>query len=106
MWSSASLLIYYSKINQNVQQNLVSIEKHNLIILFFCITGPSLPYVLSYSAMAESPDGRGVLLFGGWTYNNIQNKRILELRAGADSWNILNVTLENARSSHVVIPLT
>ena len=102
MWSSASLLIYYSKINQNTQQNLVSIEKHNLIILFFCITGPSLPYILFDSAMAESPDGRGVLLFGGF----FSPKSILELRAGADSWNMLNVTLENARSQHVVIPLT
>ena len=41
-------------------------EKHILIILFFnCITGPSLPYGLYDSAMAESPDGRGVILFGG-----------------------------------------
>ena len=77
----------------------------NLIILFFCITGPSLPYGLEYSAMAESPDGRGVLLFGGYTENG-REKRILELRAGADSWNILNVTLENERYRHVVIPLT
>ena len=81
----------------------------NLIILLFCIiTGPSLPYNLFLSAMAESPDGRGVLLFGGsscCTENGVE-KRILELRAGADSWNILNVTLENTRSYHVVIPLT
>ena len=60
-----------------------------------------------YSAMATSPDGRGVILFGGsGTKNNIE-KRILELRAGADSWKILNVTLENnGRSAHVVIPLS
>ena len=56
--------------------------------------------------MAESPDGRGVLLFGGVSTENGYEKRILELRAGADSWNILNVTLENARWYHVVIPLT
>ena len=106
IWSSASLLIYYSKINQNVQQNLVSIEKHNLIILFFCITGPSLPYGLEYSTMAESPDVRGVLLFGGYSTENLYEKRILELQARADSWNILNVTLQNGRYGHVVIPLT
>ena len=53
--------------------------------------------------MAESPDGKGVILFGGWSTE--QEKRILELRAGANSWNILDITLENARSSHVVIPL-
>ena len=80
--------------------------KINLIILFFCITGPSLPYDLHSSAMAEFPDGRGVLLFGGDSTENDRENRILELRAGADSWNILNVTLENARRNHIVIPLT
>ena len=49
--------------------------------------------------MAESLDGRGVLLFGG------QGNRILELRAGADSWDILNVTMKYSRNNNVVIPL-
>ena len=57
-----------------------------------------------YSAMAESPDGSGVLLFGGYTERSYE-KRILELRAGADSWNILDVSLENPRAYHVVLPL-
>ena len=56
--------------------------------------------------MAELPDKRGVLLFGGESTKNPYEKRILELRAGAHSWNILNITLENARVNHVVIPLT
>ena len=51
--------------------------------------------------MAESPDGRGVILFGGAS----NEKRILELRADANSWNILDKTLENERYVHVVIPL-
>ena len=55
--------------------------------------------------MAESPDGRGIILFGGFS-ETPHEKKILELRAGADSWNILNVTLENARAGHVVIPLS
>ena len=56
--------------------------------------------------MAESPDGRGVLLFGGATDGDEYDKdRILELRAGANSWNILNITLEIGREYHVVIPL-
>ena len=85
---------------------MVLAEKHNLIIFFFYITGPLLPYVLAYSAMAESPDGRGVLLFGGLSTENYYEKRILELRPEADSWNILNVSLQNGRIRHVVIPLT
>ena len=85
---------------------MVLAEKHNLIIFFFYITGPLLPYVLAYSAMAESPDGRGVILFGGYSTETQWEKRILELRAGADSWNILDITLQKSRKYHVVIPLT
>ena len=55
--------------------------------------------------MAESPDGRGVLLFGGWNGNGASENRILELRAGTNSWNILDITLKNNREAHVVIPL-
>ena len=54
--------------------------------------------------MAESPDGKGVLLFGGMSNGNYEN-RILELRAGANSWNFLDITLENGRYKHSVIPL-
>ena len=68
--------------------------------------GPYLPYasILAYSAMTKSPDGRGVIIFGGHTAWGSE-KRILELRAGASSWTILDLTLENGRSNHVVIPL-
>ena len=55
--------------------------------------------------MAESPDGRGVLLFGGASSENSNEDRILELRAGANSWNILDITLKNGRVYHAVIPL-
>ena len=79
-------------------------SKKSDFLLLFCITGPSLPYGLS-STMAESPDGRGVILFGGWSGENGYEKRILELRAGANSWTILDITLENGRYKHVVIPL-
>ena len=82
------------------------INTYTAIISVCCITGPSLPYVLHRSAMAESPDGRGVLLFGGLSTENYYEKRILELRPEADSWNILNVSLQNGRIRHVVIPLT
>ena len=54
--------------------------------------------------MAESPDERGVILFGGATERSYE-KRILELQAGADSWNILDVSLENSRRFHVVFSI-
>ena len=76
-----------------------------MIIILFCITGPTLPYALNSNAMAESPDGRGVLLFGGGSDENDYEDRILELRSGPNSWNILDVTLEIGRYGHVVIPL-
>ena len=71
----------------------------------FCIIGPSLPYGLDSSAMAEFPDGRGVILFGGSSYENNYEKRILELPAGDNSWKLLDKTLEKGRKQHVVIRL-
>ena len=74
----------------------------------FCITGPSVPYHFDSSAMTGSPDGRGVLLFGGAIPDEDEDARdtILELRAGANSWTaILNITLQNGRRDHIVIPL-
>ena len=56
--------------------------------------------------MAKSPDGRGVILFAGYSEeNNYHEKRILELRADANSWNILEITLQNARKNHLVIAI-
>ena len=55
--------------------------------------------------MAESPHGRGVLIFGGISRNNPNPSQILELRAGSNSWNNLNINLEHGRHGHVVVPL-
>ena len=55
--------------------------------------------------MAVSPDGKGVLLFGGIsTLSDHISNEILELRAWAN-WTILNVTLQEQRSSHTAIPI-
>ena len=54
--------------------------------------------------MAESSDGRGVILFGG-LLSGKREKIIMELRAGSNSWNILNIALEEGRREHVVIQL-
>ena len=67
--------------------------------------------------MAKSPDGRGVLLFGGASRTsqnelNVYDDRIFELRTGANSsnflewnWNILDINLKHGRRYHTVIPL-
>ena len=59
--------------------------------------------------MAESPNRRGVILFGGQNsdenYEHSFQERILELRTGATIWTILDITLEIRRIKHVVIPL-
>ena len=95
----------HSNNNKKKISNFDSKEKHNLNFPLFCITGSALPYSLDISAMAESPDGRGVLLFGGYSDEYSYEDRILELRAGANSWNILDITLENGRNGHVVMQL-
>ena len=66
--------------------------------------GPSLPYKLSWSAMATSPDGGGVILFGGY-YGDKPADKILELRFGANEWTELPQKLNQPRSNHVVIPI-
>ena len=60
--------------------------------------------MLGYSAMAKSPDGKGVLLFGGFN-PDYDDDRILELQAVTDSWIIHNITLHDGRRDHTVIPI-
>merc|ERR1712062_198902 len=73
------------------------------------IPGPSLPYELWLSAMATSPDGGGVILFGGSTFNKdddiLGTNKILELRFGANEWTVLPQKLNQPRQYHVVIPI-
>ena len=70
-----------------------------------------MPYNLVESTMAESPDSKCVLLFGGrhnYDDNGIIDPfevRILELCAGAIWWNIKNTTLTYKRGWPTVIPL-
>ena len=76
-------------------------------LYFNIFAGPSLPYGLIFSAMATSPDGGGVILFGG--YNGDKSARedtLLELRYDSDKWTILPQKLNQRRSQHVVIPIT
>ena len=73
------------------------------MILF---AGPELPYKLYESAMATSPDGGGVILFGGWNADkSARVDTILELRFDADEWTELPQKLNSARWYHVVIPI-
>ena len=53
--------------------------------------------------MNESPDGDGVLIFGG-QMGGIPDK-IMELQVGANSWEILTKTLKNPKYQHTVIPI-
>ena len=67
--------------------------------------GPPLPYSYYYSAMATSPDGRGVILFGGWNEGTGKQDKILELRFGSNEWTVLPQKLNQPRGEHVVIPI-
>ena len=66
-----------------------------------------MPYTLWGSAMATSPDGGGVILFGGYNWDKrAEEDTILELRYDSDKWTILPQKLNQRRSQHVVIPIT
>ena len=78
-------------------------------------TGPELPYPILGSAMASSPDGNGVILFGGYRLSAPKGRyidSILELRSDgqtpqgwARNWKTHTIKLQNARGFHVVIPV-
>ena len=61
--------------------------------------------------MASSPDGNGVLLFGGLIIDNAENQlaSILELRSDGKGWvgpwTTLTAKLQYPRAFHVVIPI-
>ena len=55
--------------------------------------------------MATSPDGGGVILFGGWKFGKGKDDKILELRFGANEWTVLPQKLNQPRERHVVIPI-
>ena len=74
----------------------------NCILILF--SGPDLPYQLWDSAMATSPDGRGVILFGGYNDYKRYSDTLLELHYDADEWKILG-KLKQPRKKHVVIPI-
>ena len=57
--------------------------------------------------MATSPDGGGVILFGGWNGDKGANEdTILELRYDSDKWTTLPQKLKQHRAAHAVIPIT
>ena len=75
-------------------------------LYFNIFAGPPLPYKLADSAMATSPDGGGVILFGGYNPDkNGREDKILELRFGANEWTVLPQKLNQPRIQHVVIPI-
>ena len=69
-------------------------------------TGPALPYGIRVSTMETSPDGDGVVLFGGY---GGASDTIMELKAdgqgGVGTWTTLSAKLQYGRDYHVVIPL-
>ena len=69
------------------------------------VAGPSLPKGLVYSAMATSPDGHGVILFGGSPVDGDGDTGIYELRYGSNEWTTLPQKLKDNRFGHAVIPI-
>ena len=71
------------------------------------VAGPSLPKGLVNSAMATSPDGHGVILFGGSPddADGDGDTGIYELRYSSNEWTTLPQKLKYNRASHVAIPI-
>ena len=73
----------------------------------YLFTGPALPYAIYYGKMATSPDGNGVVLFGGVA--PVGQDAILQLKSdgqgGVGTWTTLSAKLQYGRYQHVVIPI-
>ena len=49
--------------------------------------GPFLPYMVSKATIVPSPNGKGVILIGGWNSNiNKQSKALLKLNGPTSEW--------------------
>ena len=57
--------------------------------------------------MFTSPNGGGVIIAGGYDYDSGRKifSDIIELRAGAKNWTLLEQMLNQPRDLHVIIPL-
>ena len=67
-----------------------------------------MPKGVSLSAMTTSPDGQGVILFGGMPDDDVEYSTytaILELRYSSNEWTTLPQKLKYNRASHVAIPI-
>ena len=75
---------------------------------FYSSPGPELPYGIRTSAMAQNPDGNGIILFGGVSSFGMLDS-ILELKSDdqgwVGAWTILTTKLQFPRAYHVVIPV-
>ena len=67
-----------------------------------------MPYRLYNCAMATSPDGGGVILFGGYNKDKFYPEdTILELRFDSNEWIPLPYSkLNPSREGHVVVPIS
>ena len=82
----------------------MQLKKSICILILFA--GPDLPYKLTNTAMATSPDSGGVILFGGYNVDKYTKvDTLLELRFGASEWTTLPEKLDEPRWGHVVIPI-
>ena len=77
--------------------------------MFFSYLGPSLPSGRDGGKMETTPDGNGVLLFGGYSNSSGYLDDILLLKSDGNGWvgywTTLEAKLQYARCYHVVIPI-
>ena len=81
------------------------IETYYICAIYPYFAGPSLPHTIHHTAMATSPNGRGVILFGGFTgMTDVAEDTIRELHYYSTDWTILPQKLKHPREDLTVIP--
>ena len=78
-------------------------------VCFHIYVGPPLPSGRNGAKMETTPDGNGVLLFGGYSDSPGILDEILQLKSDGNgwvgSWITLEAKLQYGRLHHVVIPI-
>ena len=61
-----------------------------------------MPFAIQQSVMATSPNDRGVILIGGYTFGGY-SKKLVEWNGNSKEWVILDSNLKYGRHDHAII---
>ena len=84
----------------------ISFSFDSFVIYSYLNSGPTLPYKLYGSAMVTSPNGKGVVLVGGYDATHMKySSDLLELKQSSEEWIVLEQQLQYPRFRHLAFSI-